>query len=135
MKNKEDIQKLISFILIIAVFYGLLQVVGITCPIKYVTGVSCPGCGMTRAWLAALTFHFKTAFAYHPLWPLPALLLPLFFYRKRINKKLFTGIWIGVVALFLLVYIYRMICDNNHIVQFDPAHGLIGRLLFQLHIL
>lgn len=36
-------------------------------PYKYITGISCAGCGMTRAWIALLHFDINTAFMYHPL--------------------------------------------------------------------
>jgi hypothetical protein len=40
------------------------------CPFLLVTGIPCPGCGMTRAILSALRFDFTAAFGYHPLFPL-----------------------------------------------------------------
>ena len=54
----------------------VLYVLGIGCPIKFITGVSCPGCGMTRAWLEALQLHLDRAVCYHPLfWVVPAALV------------------------------------------------------------
>ena len=46
------------------------------CPLYRFTGLPCPLCGMTRAWLAALRLDFSAAFFFHPLFPLapPALL-------------------------------------------------------------
>ena len=62
----------IAALAVIAVFYMVLQGLGISCPIKFVTGISCAGCGMTRAW-KVLLFHgdFRQAFYYHPLFLLP----------------------------------------------------------------
>jgi uncharacterized membrane protein len=40
------------------------------CPFKWITGIPCPGCGMTHAFLAAAQFDFANAFLYHPLFPL-----------------------------------------------------------------
>ena len=37
------------------------------CPFRFFFGISCPGCGMTRALLAALRLDFAAAFSYHPL--------------------------------------------------------------------
>ncbi|MDR0850900.1 MAG: DUF2752 domain-containing protein [Clostridiales Family XIII bacterium] len=49
---------------------GLVLLFVVGCPIKLVTGIPCPGCGMTRAFLAAARFDFAEAFLYHPLFPL-----------------------------------------------------------------
>lgn len=37
------------------------------CPVNYVTGLSCPGCGSQRAIHELLHLNFKQAFAYNPL--------------------------------------------------------------------
>jgi hypothetical protein len=34
------------------------------------TGVPCPGCGLTRALACATHGHWAEAYAFHPLWPL-----------------------------------------------------------------
>ncbi len=54
-------------ILGIALFYLLLESLGITCPIKFCTGISCAGCGMSRAWLALLRGDLGAAVSFHPL--------------------------------------------------------------------
>ena len=43
---------MISAIAAVVILYIVLECFGITCPIKFITGVSCAGCGMSRAWLA-----------------------------------------------------------------------------------
>ncbi|HLF43495.1 MAG TPA: DUF2752 domain-containing protein [Acidimicrobiia bacterium] len=40
------------------------------CPIALLTGVACPGCGMTRAASALLRGNFDRALDYHPLIPI-----------------------------------------------------------------
>ncbi len=37
------------------------------CPIKHMLGISCFGCGMTRAFISILKFDFPSAFMYNPL--------------------------------------------------------------------
>jgi hypothetical protein len=44
------------------------------CPIALLTGVPCPGCGMTRAASALLRGDLTLALDYHPLIPLIAVL-------------------------------------------------------------
>ena len=46
------------------------------CPFKLLTGVPCPGCGMTRAYLYLFEGDIQGAFYFHPLfWLIPLLVL------------------------------------------------------------
>ena len=55
----------------IVLFYVLLESLGVTCPIRFLTGISCAGCGMSRAWLSLLRLDLAGALYYHPLFWLP----------------------------------------------------------------
>ena len=44
---------------------GLLLYCG--CPVYRLTGIPCPGCGLTRAWRCFLAGDWKSAVGYHPL--------------------------------------------------------------------
>jgi Protein of unknown function (DUF2752) len=49
---------------------------GVTvCPFALITGMACPGCGMTRAASSLIRGDLTTAMGYHPLVPLIAILL------------------------------------------------------------
>jgi hypothetical protein len=48
---------------------GVALYVAIGCPFRLLTGIPCPGCGMTRAFLSAFQLDFRSAFLYHPLFP------------------------------------------------------------------
>lgn len=62
----------LSLCLFIAGTALALYLLDVGCVFKTVTGLSCPGCGMTRAWLAALRLDLAAAVAYHPLfWVVP----------------------------------------------------------------
>ena len=48
---------------------------GVTvCPFALITGMACPGCGMTRAASSLIRGDLTTALGYHPLVPLIAVL-------------------------------------------------------------
>ncbi len=95
------------------VLLALLHHVGIGCPIKFTTGISCPGCGMTRAWLNALQLRFDLAFAYHPLfWSVPFLFL-LAALRPRLNARSVNTVFLIMIILFLAVWIFRLISPND----------------------
>ena len=49
----------------------LMRFFDITCFILELTGIPCPGCGMTRALLAALRFRFDEAFVWHGMFCTP----------------------------------------------------------------
>lgn len=114
-------------VLAVVGFYLLLAAVGIGCPIKFVTGISCAGCGMTRAWLALLRLDLRTAFEYHPLFWLPTVALIIFALKGKIPKKMYKLLLFTIVLLFGIVYMYRMI-GSDQIVIFEPKKGIFFRI-------
>ena len=130
--NFMRIRDAIAAVAAIALLYAILSLAGIGCPIKYCTGVSCPGCGMTRAWHAVLHLNFKEAFAFHPLWILPVPLALLIIFRRKINPKVFRISMIVIIAMFFVVYGIRMADPSNEVVVFRPKKGLIGRLISKI---
>lgn len=123
--RKEDWKALA----VIAGFYVLLELCGITCPIRYLTGISCPGCGMSRAWLSLLRLDPAGAWAYHPLYWLPVPGAALLLFRERLPAALYR--WgLGLICvLFLGVYAVRLLSPGDMIVVFRPREGLFLRLL------
>ena len=130
MKDKVKVysKKAMPWIAIVA-FYSLLFVFGVGCPIKYATGVSCFGCGMTRAVWAAARLHFADAFYYHPLWVVLPVWAVLFIFRKKINTKLFNALLWITLAAFVVVYFIRMFDPHNHVVVFEPSEGFLARMV------
>ena len=62
------LKSLRSHVVRIAVVLAYALIIG--CPIRWLTGISCPFCGMTRAHLLFLTGDISGAFAMHSLIPL-----------------------------------------------------------------
>ena len=84
-----------------------LYLLDIGCIFRLMTGIPCPGCGMTRAWLAALRLDFAAAFAYHPLfWVVPFAFVLAFVREEVASSKLKRGIDIAVTMLCVLVVAY-----------------------------
>ena len=82
------------------------------CPVHYFLHIPCPGCGITRAYIAILSLDWQAAFRYHPLF---FMVLPILLYiphrgilRKRLTDKMETIIFIITVILFIGVYILRL---------------------------
>ena len=90
-------------LLILALFcIALLGIVylGLNCPIRSLTGIPCPGCGMTRAWLAALRLDILGAFRYHPMfWSVPVLMAYYIFDGRIIRPKWLNWSLLGLIAL------------------------------------
>lgn len=109
----------------IAVIYLILSLIGIGCPIKFFTGVSCAGCGMTRAWLKLFRMDLSGAYYYHPLFWLPVPVAAVLLFRNKINKILFNAVIIMAVFLLFAVYIVRMLNPEDTVVVFKPMEGFL----------
>ena len=60
-------------VLLAGIGYGMIcktTSLGIPCILHEITGLDCPGCGMTRAVLALARLDLAAAFGYNHLWPL-----------------------------------------------------------------
>ena len=100
-----------------------LYATGIGCPIKWLTGVSCPGCGMTRAWLCALRLDAYLAVAYHPLfWMLP-LALALVALRGHIPRPALDAALALCVVAVLAVWAVRLATPPGADVLFSERLG------------
>ena len=126
LQNKKELIKLFLALIIIGAFYTIVG-----CPIKFLTGLSCPGCGMTRAYLSLLKLDFPSAFHFHPLWLIPILFLINYFYIKKKNILIYKIINYIFISLFILVYIIRIISVSD-IVTLDFKEGLIYKLLIKI---
>lgn len=122
---RTDVKRILSRILIVVAIAVVYCVIG--CPIRWLTGVCCPGCGMSRAVFSLVTFDFAAAFSYHPLvFCLPVAALILVF-RKHLPAKLLTVlIWV-FMAVLLIVYIYRII-SGSETVYIDFSSGIIYKI-------
>ena len=119
----------IGAVLAVIFLYTFFYIVGIGCPIKYVTGISCIGCGMTRAWFSVLQLDISSAFHYHPAFLIPLIALVIFTYKKKMSKSIYyTSIWVIVIIL-LSVYLFRMFDSVDDIVVCDIKNGLIYKCL------
>ena len=114
-------------VLEILCFYGLLECLGITCPIKWLTGCSCAGCGMSRAWLSVLRLDFAAAFGYHPLFWMSAVVCVCLLMGERLTPLLRSAGAAICIVCFLAVYFWRLSDPNDSIVVFQPNQGAIPR--------
>jgi len=120
-----------SFILFLILGNGNL------CYLKATLGIPCPGCGLTRSYLALFKGDFYGAFYYHPLFILPPLLflIVVLHYKPNLKLKIINKLynskwfWISMTVLFLVVYIVRMILFFPNV---EPMTFNKNSILFRL---
>lgn len=86
------------------------------CPVRNMTGIPCPGCGMSRAWFSLLRLDVAGAFSHHPMfWS-----VPVFFWAFWKDWRPFRRSWmnwtliLGLTAGNLVCYGYRMYFGMIH---------------------
>ena len=108
--------------------YGFFNLIGFGCPIKFLTGISCAGCGMTRAWICLIHLDIKGAYYYHPLFILPMVYLFIFLFQERISRKIFKFLVVIGVVIFATVYILRLLNPDDIVVNINIKEGFIYKV-------
>lgn len=115
MKKKIIRAFLLLLFLIVYLLLGNYFHLYIDCPIKKITGLYCPGCGITRMFLSILKLDFYQAFRYNPLL---FITLPVFAFfiinsiltqKEPLYNKVSNKIWIAVIILFISYGVLRNI--------------------------
>ena len=121
--------EVITSVAAVVVLYVILESFGVTCPIKYITGISCAGCGMSRAWIALMHFNIHEAFMYHPLFFLPPVVVIVMLLKSKINIKIYKIIIFTIIIMFAIVYICRLIWSGDDVVVFEPQNNILFRII------
>lgn len=98
-------------LLILISFLSLIAIMPVACLFKTVTGISCPACGMTRAFLSILHFDFLDA-CYQNLLSIPFFLFLIF-----------------SIFLLLIDFVRNRFFYIPNLLQFLGKHSLIIILL------
>lgn len=114
---------LVGSLTFIVVFSGVYQ-----CPIKWLTGISCLGCGMSRAYIELVKGNVSLAFTYHPLFLIPIVWVIIYCFRNKLSHRSYNLILWFMVILFIVTYIYR-IMTHDPILTFDVKEGVIYKLV------
>ena len=125
-KRKSHRIEVITSVAAVVMLYVILESFGVTCPIKYITGISCAGCGMSRAWIALLHFNIHEAFMYHPLFFLPPVVVIVMLLKSKINIKFYKIFMFTIAGAFVIVYLY--------IVFFEPQNNIVFRIIRKLNL-
>ena len=133
-KRRLNRIEVITSVTAVVVLYVILESFGVTCPIKYITGISCAGCGMSRAWIALLHFNIHEAFMYHPLFFLPPVVVIFMLLKYKINIKFYKIFMFTMAGAFVIVYLYRMFIGTGDIVVFEPQNNILFRIIRKLNL-
>jgi hypothetical protein len=109
----------------IYLFFSLLH---IGCPLKFITGISCPGCGMTRAYYSLMQLDINKALHYHPLFILVPLMIALYLFDFYIKPKFVKGLWAVIIIAFLSTYLFRLFLSQNDVVEIDITSSIMLKL-------
>lgn len=107
MRKIKNRKTKLAILPLLVLFYSAMAALHTTCFLKSIFGIPCPGCGMTRAVLAALQLHFAEAFTLHPMfWSLPILVLYVLYdgqlwKNKIINRSVLVLLALGFLANWL----------------------------------
>ena len=133
-KRRLNRIEVITSVAAVVVLYVILESFGVTCPIKYITGISCAGCGMSRAWIALMHFNIHEAFMYHPLFFLPPVVVIVMLLESKINIKFYKIFMFTMAGAFVIVYLYRMFIGTGDIVVFEPQNNILFRIIRKLNL-
>lgn len=120
-----------TFLLILLLYIVFMKLTGIGCPIRWFTGIPCPGCGMTRALFALLHLDFFGAFSCHPMiYPL-LIFLPWYFLAEHTTprkKRIKNFILTVMIILAISVWIFRIFHEDS-IVYIDLSDSVMIKCL------
>ena len=85
------------------------------CVLRFLTGIPCPTCGMTRAWQYALHLDLASAFRQHPMfWAVPLLILFLMYdgalFPKAKGNYWCLGVLLAGIILIWLARLFGLSC-------------------------
>ncbi len=111
-RKRENLKIFISVIFGIALL-GFLTYKGIyKCPMKFLFGIPCPCCGMTRAIFSVLKGNIRESFYYHPVWPIVVLTVVIEFMYElgylKISSKTAGLIAAPAIIALIVCYIIRL---------------------------
>jgi len=93
----------------IVLYYIVIGVLDITCPIKAITGKLCPTCGMTRATISLFHFDLEGYLYYNAMaLPVIAALVIILCYKELKWHKAVLVIGIVILIINFLYYITRL---------------------------
>lgn len=107
----KGVKGLLVLLAAVLLAYGTAGLLGFGCPVQRLTGIPCPGCGLSRAAASVMRGDLAGALRMHPM----IFVLPPVFLYVLLGKKPLLGsktreralLW-GVAALWAAVWLIRL---------------------------
>ena len=126
-KLRQHKEPLITLALV-AVYVAIAYTFSWKCPVAWITGISCPGCGITRALVSVCSLDLSSAWYYNPaiFYLIPAVPVFLIAYLRKSVRLQDVMIWI-TAGMIIAVFLLRLLIFRSPVLEVDPANGLIGQ--------
>lgn len=105
-----------------------MNISNVGCPIRYLTGIPCLGCGMTRACLCLLRFDFAQAFYFHPLCYFMPVVVMFYLLKEKMGKTILIRLQWMAAILFAVVYVVRVLDPGNMLITINVSDGLLYKI-------
>ena len=93
------------------IFLGLFFLLDFKCPFYYFLHITCPACGVTRAWISLIKGDIVSAMAYNPFFlPLSAIFVAVIY--CDISGKKMRRYQLGICLGFAFIAFVYNICRN-----------------------
>lgn len=111
---KEDIKAYYKGMLLVLVYIiAANSLLGKMCPMVLLTGLPCPACGLTRAGLDVMCFHFADAWRMNPvIFPIGAFLFYFLICRYVLRRTVVGWQWMLWIILIVLLVVYMVRMGN-----------------------
>ena len=90
----------------------------LTCPVKYLTGFDCPGCGFQRSFLSLMQGNMEESFRLYP--PTIPLLITFIvglganYLRKGNSDKLIKVLYLITGSIITISYFFKLFSPHTH---------------------
>lgn len=127
---QKDIQQYYRGVLLAAAYITVANLLRIpVCPMVLLTGLPCPGCGMTRAAVLFLQGHWRQAWQMHPFFYVLLVLAAAAAFSRYVLGREAAAVKrtvVVVLALSVFFYAYRMVWEfpRREPMVYFPHNGL-----------
>lgn len=129
---RNDIREYHHAVFLLGIYYAAGRVCfRAFCPFLVITGLPCPGCGLSRSCLYLLKGQFARSFSLHPLGGIWLLFLCSFLIHRYVVGKKCPKWMLWLLALLLLATLFLYVVRMALLFPDRPPMSYTGRNLFE----